>query len=61
MWPGSLAYRSYYYPCKDVVDGDLCEQFNLLKHETQLSISNELDRNPNEVLKKLDDIRNRVL
>jgi len=56
-----LAYRSYYYPCKDVVDGDLCEQFNLLKHETQLSISNELDRNPNEVLKKLDDIRNRVL
>jgi len=56
-----LAYRSYYYPCKDVVDGDLCEQFNLLKFETQEQIANELDRNPNEVLKKLDDIRNRVL
>lgn len=22
-----LAYRSYYFPVKDVIDGDLCEQF----------------------------------
>eukprot|EP00656_Telonema_subtile_P000860 TRINITY_DN1040_c0_g3_i1.p1 TRINITY_DN1040_c0_g3~~TRINITY_DN1040_c0_g3_i1.p1 ORF type:complete len:1192 (-),score=391.23 TRINITY_DN1040_c0_g3_i1:125-3700(-) len=56
-----LAYRSYYYPCKDVVDGDLCEQFNLLKHEVQSTIGEELDRTPNEVLKKLEDLRNRVL
>eukprot|EP00658_Telonema_sp_P-2_P014597 TRINITY_DN15549_c0_g1_i4.p1 TRINITY_DN15549_c0_g1~~TRINITY_DN15549_c0_g1_i4.p1 ORF type:complete len:313 (-),score=85.59 TRINITY_DN15549_c0_g1_i4:296-1111(-) len=56
-----LAYRSYYYPCKDVVDGELCEQFLLLKPEVQNSIAEELDRSPNEVLKKLEELRNRVL
>jgi len=56
-----LAYRSYYYPCKDVIDGDLCEQYSLLTNEGQKGISEELDRTPNEVMKKLEDIRNRVL
>lgn len=56
-----LAYRSSYYPCKDVIDGDLCEQFSLLDLDKQKNIAEELDRMPNEVLKKLEDLRNRVL
>jgi len=56
-----LAYRSYYFPVKDVIDGDLCEQFSLLSAEKQKSIAEELDRTPSEVLKKLEVIRNSVL
>ena len=31
-----LMYRSYYSPCKAVVDGELCEVFNKLTYEEQL-------------------------
>jgi len=56
-----LSYRSYYFPVKDVVDGDLCEQFALLDPSKQRAIADELDRTPSEVLKKLEDIRNMIL
>jgi len=56
-----LSYRSYYFPVKDIIDGDLCEQFAMLDPEKQGSIAEELDRTPMEVLKKLEDIRNRLL
>lgn len=56
-----LAYRSYYFPVKDVIDGDLCEQFSLLPPEKQRTIAEELDRTPGEVLKKLEVIRNSIL
>jgi splicing factor 3B subunit 3 len=42
-----------------VVDGDLCEQYNSLDYAKQKEIADELDRTPNEVAKKLEDIRNR--
>ncbi len=29
-------YRSYYTPCKSVVDGELCEVFNKLSYEEQV-------------------------
>jgi len=32
-----LSFRSYYAPCRNVVDGDMCEQFVLLSHEVQNS------------------------
>jgi len=56
-----MAFRSYYFPVKDVIDGDLCEQFSILPYAKQQSIGEELDRTPGEVLKKLEDIRNRIL
>jgi len=56
-----IAFRSYYFPVKDVIDGDLCEQFSTLDATKQKSIAEELDRTPSEVMKKLEDIRNMVL
>ena len=54
-----LAYRSYYSPVKNVIDGDLCETFNSLDAAKQKSIAEELDRVPTEISKKLEDIRTR--
>jgi len=54
-----LSFRSYYYPNKSVLDGDLCEQFNTLEPAKQKTIAEELDRTPAEVSKKLEDIRTR--
>ncbi|KAG1692941.1 Splicing factor 3B subunit 3 [Nymphon striatum] len=54
-----ISYRSYYYPVKNVIDGDLCEQFNSLDPAKQKSIAEDLERNPSEVSKKLEDLRTR--
>lgn len=54
-----LSYRSYYYPIKHVIDGDLCEQYNTLDATKQKNIAEELDRTPADVSKKLEDIRTR--
>ena len=54
-----LTYRSSYFPVKNVLDGDLCEQYNNLEPSKQKSIAEELDRTPAEVSKKLEDIRTR--
>ncbi|XP_067652800.1 splicing factor 3B subunit 3 [Haliotis asinina] len=54
-----LAYRSYYYPVKNVIDGDLCEMFNSMDASKQKSVAEELERTPSEVSKKLEDIRTR--
>ncbi|KAF1317873.1 Pre-mrna-splicing factor rse1, partial [Globisporangium splendens] len=56
-----LSYRSYFIPVKNVTDGDLCEQFVSLSPEKQKSVAEDLDRTPSEVLKKLEDMRNRLL
>jgi len=44
-----LAYRSTVMPVKNVIDGDLCEQFNMMDAAKQRSIAEELDREPAEV------------
>eukprot|EP00039_Didymoeca_costata_P018972 m.335766 g.335766 ORF g.335766 m.335766 type:complete len:1204 (-) comp17672_c0_seq1:1765-5376(-) len=54
-----LSYRSYYYPVKNVIDGDLCEQYNALEAKKRRAIAEDLDRTPAEVSKKLEDLRNR--
>lgn len=54
-----ISFRSYYYPVKNVIDGDLCEQYNSLEPAKQKSIAEDLDRTPSEVAKKLEDIRTR--
>lgn len=53
--------KSYYTPVKDCIDGDLCEQFATLDYKKQVSIAEELVCTPAEVLKKLEEMRNRVL
>jgi len=56
-----LAFRSYYFPVKDCVDGDLCEQFGALDYERQVAIAEELVSTPAEVAKKLEELRTKVL
>eukprot|EP00210_Caulerpa_lentillifera_P002872 g2742.t1 len=56
-----LSYRSSYFPVKDVIDGDLCEQFTTLPPAKQSSIAQSLDRTTGEVLKKLEKLRNKIL
>eukprot|EP00300_Choanocystis_sp_HF-7_P011202 c17356_g1_i1.p1 GENE.c17356_g1_i1~~c17356_g1_i1.p1 ORF type:complete len:1268 (-),score=345.39 c17356_g1_i1:55-3513(-) len=57
-----IAYRGAYFPVKNVIDGDLCEQFSSLPYAKQREIAEELDnRTPSEVCKKLEDMRNHVL
>jgi splicing factor 3B subunit 3 len=56
-----MSYRSYFGPVKEVVDGELCELFSSLPSDVQKSIASNLDRSPGEVLKKLEDTRNRLL
>ncbi|KAF0975772.1 hypothetical protein FDP41_005099 [Naegleria fowleri] len=55
-----LAYRSYYFPVKGVIDGDLIEQFNDLDLQTKAIISEDLQRTPNEIAKKIEDMKNQT-
>lgn len=41
------------------MDGDLCEQYTSLDATKQKNIASDLGRTPNEVAKKLEDIRTR--
>jgi splicing factor 3B subunit 3 len=52
-----MAFRSYYAPVKNVIDGDLCEQYGALPSEVQRRIAEDMDRTPSEILKKLEQIR----
>jgi len=56
-----LAYRSAYFPVKDVIDIDLCEQYGSLEYDRQQAIAEELMCLPADVHKKLEELRNRVL
>jgi len=57
-----LSYRSSFFPVKNVLDGDLCEQFSTLPYEKQKSIATDLgDKTPSQILKKLESLRNKVL
>ncbi|KAL8439041.1 hypothetical protein Efla_002450 [Eimeria flavescens] len=56
-----LMFRSYYHPLKNVVDGDLCEQFSSLSAEAQTRVAQDFEKTPADILKRLEDIRNRVL
>jgi splicing factor 3B subunit 3 len=53
-----LSFRSYYSPVKNVIDGDLCESFN--KFDKQNEISLILDKSPDEIFKKVQDLRNKT-
>lgn len=49
------------YSSQDVIDGDLCEQFPTLPLDLQRKIADELDRTPGEILKKLEEARNKII
>jgi splicing factor 3B subunit 3 len=59
MFPESQ-FGIFLFFVQSVVDGDLCEQYSTLDHNKQQSIASDLVRTPNEVAKRLEDIRNRV-
>lgn len=52
-----LGRQSFYAPVKAVIDGDLCEQYNLLPMDKKRAIAQELDRMPVEIQKKIEDMR----
>ena len=56
-----VMFRSSYAPVKDVIDGDLCEMFTSLDGNKQKMLAEELERNPSEVSKKLEQIRAKLL
>ncbi|CEM36001.1 unnamed protein product [Vitrella brassicaformis CCMP3155] len=56
-----IMFRSYYTPVKNVVDGDLCEQYLSLPPAKQEEIAAELDKVPADIIKKLEDLRNQIL
>jgi len=48
-------------PIKDVVDGDLCEQFGQLDVVKQRAIAEEMDRGVPELQKKIEAWRNKIM
>ncbi|KAJ2235397.1 pre-mRNA-splicing factor rse1 [Coemansia sp. RSA 1722] len=52
-----LKHRSSYNPVKAVIDGDLCEQYNMLPDDTRELISDNLDRTQQDISKRLEDLR----
>ncbi|KAI9090485.1 CPSF A subunit region-domain-containing protein [Phlyctochytrium arcticum] len=55
-----LTYRSSYVPVRNVIDGDLCEMYNLLTPEMKRQVAEDLDRTVSDVSKKVEDMRNRA-
>ena len=56
-----LAYRGSFFPVKDVIDGDLCEQFVTLTADKQRVVCEETDKTVGEVLKRLEEMRNTIV
>ena len=57
-----IAFRSYFTPVKEVIDGDLCELFGSLSAAKQKAVATEvLDRTPAEVLKLIEDFKNSLI
>jgi len=54
------SFRSSYAPVSHVFDGDLCEYFSLLHYDRQTNVAKELDRTPTDIMKKLEDMRNKL-
>ena len=56
-----LAYRSYFGPVKECIDGDLCAQFVSLPVAKQKELAEEQGRSVADIQRKLEDIRATVL
>lgn len=51
------SYRGYYQPAKNVIDGDLIENFKALSQEDQQSIAEAVGKTVREINKKIYEIR----
>ena len=56
-----MFFRSSYFPVKGVIDGDFCQLFNSLPDAEQKQISEDLDRAPADISKKLEELQNRIM
>lgn len=54
-----LSYRSYYIPVHNVIDGDLCEMYELLPLDVKTEIAGELEREVSELSRKILDMRDK--
>ncbi|EPZ33025.1 Mono-functional DNA-alkylating methyl methanesulfonate domain-containing protein [Rozella allomycis CSF55] len=55
-----LSYRSYYLPVKNVIDGELVEQYLSLPTDKKIDIAQAMERNSGDVAKKIQDMRTTV-
>lgn len=55
-----LAYRSSYFPVKNVIDGDLLEQFSSLHPDKQRSISDHIEQSVADINRRIEDIRSQL-
>ena len=46
---------------QDEIDGDLCEQIPILPLDAQRRNADEIDRTPREILKKIEEVRNKII
>ena len=52
-----LSYRSYFYPVKNIFDGELCFKFiNALSYSKQRDFAENIDRSVIEIMKKLEEV-----
>lgn len=55
-----LSFRSYYFPCRNVIDGDLCESYTSLCLSKQCSIAESMKYSPGEISNSLEDVHQRA-
>ncbi|EDK44023.1 conserved hypothetical protein [Lodderomyces elongisporus NRRL YB-4239] len=56
-----LKHRSYFNPVKNIIDGDFVECYLQLLQNWKVKIGEAIDKSPNEIEKRLNDIRNRSI
>ena len=56
-----FSFRSSYFPCKAVIDGELCDRFPDLDRLEMSARASNLGLKPDEICRVLDQIRNDIL
>jgi len=56
-----MSFRSYYGPVKGVIDGDLCGSYPSLPRAKQDTIADRMDKKPAEVLRKIEEVRSKIM
>lgn len=56
-----LAFRSSYFPMKNIIDGDLCERFLALEPAGQQKIAEEMDRPAGEICLQIDQMIEKII
>ncbi|MES1922852.1 Splicing factor 3B subunit 3 [Bonamia ostreae] len=57
-----IDFRSSYFPVKNCVDGDLCEQFGSMSRDVQKHITSEMVmKDPNTIKKRIEILRSHII